>query len=289
MLKPLLREARPKQWLKNVLVFAAPGALGDFGHGHAAEAILMFIAFCLASSGTYFWNDILDVEEDRRHPKKRFRPIASGEVPILLARVVGSLLLVGGIVLPLATRPAATAIVALYVVLTISYSTIFKHIVLIDLVLVSSGFLLRAIGGAVATDTRMSKWFVLCTAFGSLFIVAGKRFSEYTEMGSMRATTREVLDQYSDGLLRMLVGISATAMIVSYCLWAFESAEALQYVGVPYFELSIIPMVVALFRYILLLEKGQGGAPEEIFVGDRHIQFYGLVWIVVYGLGVYVK
>lgn len=289
MLKSLLREARPKQWLKNVLVFAAPGALGDFGHGHAAEAILMFISFCLASSGTYFWNDILDVEEDRQHPKKRLRPIASGELPISLARVVGSLLLVGGVLLPLTTRPAATAIVALYVVLTVSYSTIFKHIVLIDLVLVSSGFLLRAIGGAVATDTRMSKWFVLCTAFGSLFIVAGKRFSEYTEMGSMRATTREVLDQYSDGLLRMLVGISATAMIVSYCLWAFESAEALQYVGVPYFELSIIPMVVALFRYILLLEKGQGGAPEEIFVGDRHIQIYGLVWIVVYGLGVYVK
>jgi decaprenyl-phosphate phosphoribosyltransferase len=289
MLKSLLRESRPKQWVKNVLVFAAPGALGDFGHGHALEALIMFLSFCLASSGTYFWNDIFDVEEDRLHPKKKFRPIANGDLSLPVARTAGTLLLLVSILLPLATRPAASGVVVLYVLLTISYSTYLKNIVLIDLFLVSSGFLLRAIGGAVATDTKMSKWFVLCTAFGSLFIVAGKRFAEYNEMGSLRGKTREVLDQYSDGLLRMLVGISATAMIVSYCLWAFESAEALKYSGIPYFELSIIPMVVALFRYILLLEKGEGGAPEEIFVGDRHIQFYGLIWIVVYGLGVYVK
>lgn len=289
MLKILLREARPKQWLKNVLVFAAPGAFGVLSHGSVlARSTVMFVAFCLASSGTYYWNDILDIEEDRRHPKKRFRPIASGDLSLQTARLMGAALLVASLLLAYAARPSASAILALYVVLTLSYSSVLKHIVLIDLVLVSSGFLLRAVGGAVATDTRMSKWFVLCTAFGSLFIVAGKRFSEYTEMGVDRATTREVLEQYSDGVLRMLVGISATAMIVSYCLWAFESADGLG-ASIPYYELSIIPMVVALFRYILLLERGEGGAPEEIFVGDRHIQVYGALWLVVYGLGVYAR
>lgn len=289
MLRAVVREARPKQWLKNVLVFAAPGALGVLTHESALRpALVMFVSLCLASSGTYFWNDILDVEVDRQHPKKRLRPIASGAIPLTIARLIGSFLLMAGVAIPLLVRPAAAGIVLLYVVLTLLYSTLLKHIVLVDLILVSSGFLLRAIAGAVATNTHMSKWFVLCTAFGSLFIVAGKRFSEYNEMGEQRSTTRAVLDDYSDGLLRMLVGISATSMIVSYCLWAFESAAALK-TTIPYYELSIIPMVVALFRYILLLEKGQGGAPEEVFVGDRHIQMYGLLWIVVYGLGVYAK
>lgn len=289
MLKPIVREARPKQWLKNLLVFAAPGALGVLDQRDAlVPALVLFVSFCLASSGTYFWNDIFDIEEDRIHPRKRFRPIAHGDLSLGLARFIGSALLVAAILLALSTRVAAAGVVLLYVALTLSYSRVLKHVVLIDLAIVSVGFLLRAIGGAVATNTHMSKWFVLCTAFGSLFIVAGKRFSEFTEMGSDRATTRGVLSQYTDGLLRMLVGISATAMIVAYCLWAFESADALK-TTVPYYELSIIPMVVALFRYILLLESGEGGAPEEIFVGDRPIQLYGAIWLVVYGLGVYAR
>ena len=175
LLRGLLREARPKQWAKNVLVFAAPGAAGLLSHRTPAlQTLVAFVAFCMVSSGTYYWNDIKDVVADRGHPTKCRRPIASGAVPLGLARVVGTVLLIGGIVLGLAVRWQVLAVVGGYVMLTTAYSTVLKHIAVVDLVAVAAGFVLRAIAGAVAVDVRMSTWFLLCTSFGSLFIVTGK-------------------------------------------------------------------------------------------------------------------
>jgi decaprenyl-phosphate phosphoribosyltransferase len=286
MIAAVIREARPKQWLKNVLVFAAPAALGDVSVDLAARSLVVFVAFCMAASGTYYWNDIKDVEADRSHPTKRSRPIASGEVPVALARVIGSVLLVGGPVLASLVRPEAGGVVGLYAVLTIGYSTAWKHVALLDLALVASGFVLRAMAGAAGTDTRMSSWFVMCTSFGSFFIVAGKRFAELLEMGDSATTTRRSLAAYSLPYLRQLLSVSCTATVVSYCLWAFENGETAGG-AVPWHGLSIVPMVLALLRYMMVLEKGGGGAPEEVFTKDRSLQLYGLAWIVVYSLGVY--
>ena len=287
MIGALIKEARPHQWMKNLLVFAAPGALGVLNQWEPLwKASLIFVAFCLTASGTYYWNDIKDVEQDRLHPKKKFRPIASGAIPLPVARVVGTLLLLGGPVLALTVRWQAGAVVGLYAILTIAYSTVLKHVALVDLAIVASGFVLRAMSGALGTETPMSNWFVLCTTFGSFFIVTGKRFAELVEMGDDAGSTRASLRSYTVPYLRQLLVVSCTATVVTYCMWAFENATKVDEV-VPLHGLSIVPMVLALLRYLMVLENGGGGAPEEVFLRDRMIQLYGAAWVAVYGLAVY--
>lgn len=289
MMRALLKEARPTQWSKNLLVFAAPGALGVLNQWEPMwKSLVVFIAFCLVASGTYYWNDIKDVAQDRLHPKKKFRPIASGQIPLGVARVVGTGLLAGGPVLAFFVRPQAGAVLALYAVLTLGYSTRLKHVPLLDLAIVSSGFVLRAMAGAAATTTPMSNWFVLCVTFGSFFIVTGKRFAELLELGASAGDTRASLKSYTLDFLRQLLVISCTATVLSYCLWAFENATNNNEI-IPLHGVSIVPMVLALLRYLMVLEKGGGGAPEEVFMRDRTIQVYGLIWLTVYALAVYVN
>lgn len=288
MMKAILKEARPNQWTKNVLVFAAPGALGVLNQWESLwKTLVMFVAFCLVASGTYYWNDIQDVEQDRLHPKKKSRPIASGAIPLNLARIIGTLLLVGGPVLAATVRLQAGGVIALYAVLTIAYSTRLKHVALLDLAIVASGFVLRAMAGAAGTQTPMSNWFVLCTTFGSFFIVTGKRFAELVEMGENAGSTRASLKSYTVPYLRQVLVVSCTATVVTYCMWAFENSTN-SGESFPFHSLSIIPMVLALLRYLMVLENGGGGAPEEVFLRDRSLQFYGFVWILIYGLAVYV-
>jgi len=287
MLRAMVREARPKQWAKNVLVFAAPGAAGVLDNwGSLWRTLATFVAFCLVSSGTYYWNDIHDVEADRQHPTKCRRPIASGAVPLGAARVVGTSLLLLGVGLAFGLSWKLGLVAVGYVLQTTLYSTILKHIAVVDLVVVASGFVLRAIAGAVVTDVKMSTWFLLCTSFGSLFIVTGKRFAELREMGDGGAT-RATLEEYTLVFLQTVLSVSVGATLVSYCLWAFETKE-LSGSTWPFYELSIIPMLTALLRYTLILEQGHGAAPEEIFAADRTLQVLGLLWVIVFGLGVYV-
>lgn len=283
----LVREARPRQWAKNVLVFAAPGAAGVLDNGSSLlRTLAVFVAFCLASSGTYYWNDIHDVAADRQHPTKRFRPIASGTIAMRTARTVGIILLAAGIAGAFALGWRVGLVVVGYVVLTTLYSAVLKHVAVVDLVAVAGGFVLRAVAGAVVTGVPMSTWFVLCTSFGSLFIVTGKRFAELRELGD-GAGTRASLEDYSLGFLQTVLSVSVGATLVTYCIWAFEVREVAG-TSWPFYELSIIPMLTALLRYTLVLEQGHGAAPEEIFAADRWLQVLGAMWIVVFGLGVYV-
>ncbi len=286
----LLRSVRPLQWAKNLLVFAAPGAAGvldnwpELGH-----ALLAFVAFCLAAGGVYLWNDSLDVEADRRHPTKRFRPIAAGIITVRSGQLVGSVLLAAGCaVAGLTGRWQTVGILATYVVTTILYSVWLKHVAVVDLVVVASGFVLRAAAGAVAVDVEMSKWFVLCTVFGSLFIVTGKRYAELREMGTDAGDVRPTLAAYTPGYLRVVLTMSCSAAVISYCQWAFETKE-LANSDLPFYELSIVPMLTALLRYALVLEDGHGAAPEEVFANDRVLQLLGLAWVMLFGLGVYLK
>lgn len=289
MLKALLRESRPKQWLKNVLVFAAPGAAGVLDEGdNLLLAVVAFVSFCFAASGIYIWNDLLDVEADRRHPTKRNRPIASGELSIGVARIAGVAFPVIALALAAVTgRWQTVAVVATYVVITIAYTVRLKHVPVVDVVTVAAGFVLRAAAGAVAVDVPMSRWFVLCITFGSLFIVIGKRYAELNELGDS-AGTRATLEEYSVGYLRIMLAVSLSGVLISYCVWALETSES-SGSSWPLYELSIVPMLMALMRYLLVLEKGEGAAPEEVFVSDRLLQFLGVCWLIVYGLAVYVS
>jgi decaprenyl-phosphate phosphoribosyltransferase len=242
---------------------------------------------CLASSGTYYWNDALDIESDREHPTKRFRPIAAGQVSVGTARVVGTLLIVAALgVAAITGRWQTVAVVALYLAVTLTYSAIWKHIAVVDLVAIASGFVLRAAAGAVAVDVPMSSWFVLCITFGALFIVTGKRFAESRELGDDAGRLRATLEEYSEGFLRFVLALACGGALVSYCMWAFERRDLVN-ADFPFYELSIVPVLTAFLRYALLLELGRGAAPEEVFASDRVLQILGLLWVVVFGLAVY--
>ena len=285
---PLLKEARPKQWAKNILVFAAPGAAGVLNEwGSLWRTLLCFVALSLTASGTYFWNDILDVEADRVHPTKCRRPIAAGLVSLNTARIVGTLLLVAGIAVGFIPDWHSGVAVIVYAVLTVSYSTVLKHQPVLDLLAVAGGFVIRAIAGAEASSVEMSSWFLLCASFGALFIVTGKRYAEMKELGEGNGSTRSTLMAYSLDYLRMVLVVSLGSTLVAYCMWAFATKE-IAGSSWPSYELSIIPMLAALLRYLLALEQGHGAAPEEVFASDRTLQVLGLIWAIIFGLGVYV-
>lgn len=288
--RALWRTARPLQWLKNLLVFAAPGAAGVLDNGAGlGKALVAFVACCLASSGLYYWNDALDVESDRRHPVKRNRPIAAGLVSVRMAMAIGSILIVAGLAVAGATgRWQTTGIVGVYVVSTMAYTLYLKHVAVVDLVVVASGFVLRAAAGAVAVDVGMSSWFVLCTVFGSLFIVTGKRYAELREIGDGAAEIRRTLGEYTPGYLRIVLTVTCAGALLTYCQWAFER-KALVGSDRPFYELSIVPMLTAFLRYALVLENGKGAAPEEVFASDRVLQLLGVCWAVLFGLAVYVR
>lgn len=285
MIGPIIRTLRPKQWLKNILVFAAPGAAGVLDQpSDLVATVIVFVAFCLAASGIYVWNDLNDIEADRAHPAKRHRPIPAGLVPIGVARTLGVVLPIAAMAVAAATgRWETVAVVAVYIAVTLCYTFWLKEVAIIDLLAVAAGFVLRAAGGAVAVDVPMSRWFVLCVTFGSLFIVVGKRYAELQELG-VGAGTRTTLDAYTPGFLRMLLSASLGGALISYCVWAFDAAVG---TDLPLYELSVVPMIAALFRYLLVLERGEGSAPEEVFARDRVLQLSGVLWIIIYGVAVY--
>lgn len=284
----LLRTARPVQWSKNVLVFAAPGAAGVLDNREAlGDALVAFVAFCLAASGTYFLNDATDRVADRRHPTKCRRPIAAGVVPAGLAYVIGAGLIVGGVAVGFIPHWQLAVTVAAYVALTTSYSFWLKHIVVVDLVAIAGGFVLRAIGGAAATGVGISNWFFIVACFGSLFIVTGKRGGEAGELAGDAAAIRPTLGVYTTSYLAYLRSVSSGVMMVAYCLWAFEKADLAGASGFPWYQLSIVPFAVAVLRYAMLLDLGQGSTPEEIALNDRAFQIAIGAWMAIFACGIY--
>ena len=283
----LIATARPKQWMKNVLVVAAPGAAGVLGHGSVIfDTVVAFVAFSLAASGTYFLNDALDVDADRRHEKKRHRPIAAGTVPVTTAKLVGVVLLLAGVAIAFLANWNLALVIAIYITITTSYSIWLKHVAVVDLGMVASGFVLRLIAGAVAVDVKISVWFIVVGSFGSLFMVAGKRHAEHTELGVDRAGHRATLEEYSLEYLGYVRSVASGVALVAYCLWAFDANVHTN--GLVWFEISIVPFVLAFLRYALLVERGQGGAPEDLVLADRPLQVMGALWVVVLGIALYV-
>jgi decaprenyl-phosphate phosphoribosyltransferase len=284
----LVKLARPKQWAKNVLVFAAPAAAGVLDNRqYAIDAMVAFACFCLAASGTYYINDARDVEADRLHPRKRRRPVASGVVPVPLAYLAGIGLVAAGVALGFTVNGALAASVGGYVALTTAYSSVLKHVAVVDLVAVAAGFVLRAVAGAAATNQHISNWFFIVTSFGALFMISGKRAAEAKEMGEGASDFRSVLGAYTTSYTAYLRSVSSGAVLVAYCLWAFEKAETVAATNVPWYQLSILPFVMAVLRYALVLDQGRGSAPEEIVLGDRPLQLIGIAWAIVFAIGVY--
>ena len=285
----LLRSARPKQWVKNVLVFAAPGAAGVLSHRHALlEALAAFGLFTLVASGVYYLNDVADVDSDRRHPIKRLRPVAAGVVGSRLVVILGVAFVAAGLGLAGLVSWKLVVVLAIYVAVQFGYAAWLKHEPILDLAAVASGFVLRAIAGGVAVGVPISEWFLIVATFGSLFMVTGKRVVEHVTLGDARGSVRATLDAYSLNFLRSVLIISATVTITAYCLWAFENARAVlhSHTGI-WFQLSIVPFTLAMLRYGLLIDQGHGGQPEDVVLGDRVLQSLAVLWALLFALGVY--
>ena len=277
---------RPRQWVKNLLVFAVPLAAGKLANRDVlADTLVAFACFCAVASATYLVNDVRDVASDRVHPTKRFRPIAAGEVPVPLAVVLAVVLAAAGIGgAALSTYPGFLVTLAFYLVATLSYSFGLKNEPVVELVLIAAGFVLRATAGGTATGIPISPWFLTVAAFGSLFMAAGKRYSEFVSLGDDRSDSRPALAGYSATYLRFVWTVAAGIMLTAYCLWAFQ-------VGVrdkgtlPLAEWSVVPFIVAVLRFALDIDRGDAGAPEDIALHDRVLQVTALVWLVMFGLG----
>jgi len=285
-MKAIVRTARPKQWTKNVLVFAAPAAAGVLDQRDAMlQTLVAFLGFCLAASGTYFLNDANDAEADRLHPTKRLRPVAAGDLDVRTARIIAAVLVMLAL---LVTAPIndfkLSGVIAAYVVITLSYTLWLKYEPVIDLAAVAAGFVLRAIAGGVATDVPLSDWFLIVAGAGSLFIVTGKRHAEQVELGSDSFEHRRTLGEYSTAFLGYVRAVASGVMITAYCLWAFENAASTG--DETWFRLSIVPFVIAVLRYALVIDQGGGGAPEEVVLSDRVLQVVGLIWVITFALGV---
>jgi decaprenyl-phosphate phosphoribosyltransferase len=269
----LIRAMRPRQWVKNVLVLAAPFAGGVLFHLQALVAVgIAFVAFSLAASGVYLVNDVQDLEADRAHPTKRNRPIAAGVVAPQLALTVAGVLFAAALVTSFVASTDLAIVTAVYIAVQLSYCWWLKHQPVVDISIVASGFLLRAIAGGAAAQIALSQWFLLTTAFGSLFMVAGKRYAEIRLAERTGAKIRKSLERYTSSYLRFVWTLSATGVIMTYGLWAFQLSQT-NHSRWP--VISLVPFVVAVLRYAVDVDNGNGGEPEDIALGDRVLQILG--------------
>ncbi|OFT36766.1 phosphoribose diphosphate--decaprenyl-phosphate phosphoribosyltransferase [Corynebacterium sp. HMSC08C04] len=289
----MVKALRPKQWVKNVLVLAAPAAAGADALFHSRvllDVLLAFIVFCMGASSIYLINDARDVEADRAHPTKRFRPIAAGVLPVGLAYTMAAVLIVGSIALSfLATAgPQLAIVMAVYIALQLGYCFGWKHMPVIDIALVSSGFMLRTMAGGVAAGIVLSQWFLLVAAFGSLFMASGKRYSEILLAERTGAKIRKSLEGYTPTYLRFVWTLAATALVMSYSLWGFQLSNAADGPAGVWYQVSMVPFTIAVLRYAADVDRGNGGAPDEIALEDRALQVLALAWLACIAMAVYI-
>jgi decaprenyl-phosphate phosphoribosyltransferase len=276
---------RPRQWLKNVLVVAAAGAAGALGHDDVPLRVgVAFLAFCLLASGIYAVNDVRDIAEDRLHPRKRFRPVAAGELAPRVAVGMGVSLMAAGLVICGLVRPLLALVGGGYVALTLSYSLLWRRLLWFDIAAIAGGFVLRAVAGGVAAPVGLSRWFILVVTFAAIFVAAGKRWSELRRIEPGLTGRRRVLALYTEARLRVILALSALAAFIAYCIWAFWIPSVN---GVPWRPLTIAPVALGLARYGALVRGGAGEAPEELVLRDRGLRIAAVLWLVLFALGVH--
>jgi decaprenyl-phosphate phosphoribosyltransferase len=284
-LHALISAMRPRQWIKNLLVVAAPGAAGVLGRADVLwHVILAFVAFCLLSSATYLINDVLDAHEDRRHPRKRHRAVAAGELDPRHALIAAATLAAVGLGSCLVARPWLVAAGVAYLALTFTYSAVWRHIAIVDVGAIAAGFVLRAGAGGIAAHVGLSRWFLLVVTFGALFVAFGKRYAELKRANGASATARRALALYSPLGLGAVIVASAAGSFAAYCVWAARYPGVH---GTPWRAITIAPFGASLLRYGVRLRAGAGEAPEEIFFSDRWLQLLSIAWIVVFLLSVH--
>lgn len=258
---------RPKQWTKNLLLFAALVFSSHFTSApDVAKAGVGFLAFCLLSSTGYVYNDLRDVDGDRKHPKKRLRPLAAGEVSTQSAWGIMAVATICALALAWSLGWAFTCVALAYFATTLSYSLYFKHHVILDVMMLAACYIWRAAAGAVAIDVRISPWLLVCTAFGALFLGFNKRRGEILLLEGKHGGTRKSLAHYSPTMLSEFQAITTSGTIISYALYTVLGSPS------PWLVLTLPYVLYAVFRYIYLIDqRGEGAAPDETFLRDRPI------------------
>ena len=274
---------RPRQWPKNLLVFAAPLAGASLGRG-LGYALLAMLAFGCASAAVYFVNDVVDVERDRRHPVKRNRPIASGALPgqhaVVLA-VLAALFAVGaGVVI---REPLLAVTVAAYLCLSFLYSFKLKHVPFVEMLIVASGFVLRVLGGAAATHVKPSVWFLLVCSLGALGVTVAKRYTELTSLGADAVKHRPAMRWYRPGMLRVTQAAIGIGMLATYLMWALSEDSAAR----PWHLASALPLAAALVRFGVLTARRTVRPVEDLITRDAVMLCCETVWLVLFCVGLY--
>ncbi len=287
MVFPLLRALRPQQWFKNTFALAPLVFAQRLTDLEALErAVTAFVAFCLAASAVYLLNDLRDRDEDRRHPSKRFRPLAAGTLPVPLAWLAVALLLVGAIWLTVLLGRDFGSFLLAYVVLNVLYSLGLKTVVILDVLCISLGFVLRILAGAAAIDVKVSSWLLLCTTFLSLFLAFSKRRHEIQLLADGAVHQRKVLSQYSAAFLDQMINVVTASAVVCYALYAV-SPETVERFHTEHLVYTVPFVLFGVFRYLFLVyQRTDAKNPTEALMFDGpfliNLVLWGaaVVWIV---------
>ncbi|OMF13482.1 decaprenyl-phosphate phosphoribosyltransferase [Paenibacillus amylolyticus] len=272
----LIRLLRPKQWTKNLLLFAALlFSFEEIRTETILATVLGFILFSLVAGCVYILNDYVDRDRDRQHPVKKFRPMASGQVNPSHALLFGIILLILSVGTAFMMNPLFGVLCVVYFLLNVSYSFVLKHLVILDMMTIAAGFVLRAIAGGVLIHVPFTPWFLICTMLLSLFLAIGKRRNELTLLEGNTGSHRKVLDNYSITLLDQFNTIVTTATIISYSLFTFTSDRSIHLMWT-------IPLVIyGMFRYLYLIHmKNQGGSPDRVLFEDKPILITVMLYVI---------
>jgi len=280
----LLKQLRPKQWTKNLLIFAAPlFSFETINFSSFLDTLIGFFLLSFVSGCVYIVNDYADREADRNHPVKKYRPMASGALPPTLAIVFGVLLLIVSLAVSYLVNPLFTVLLLLYFAINVAYSFRLKHVVIIDIMIIAAGFVLRAIAGGLVIHVPFTPWFLLCTMLLSLFLAIGKRRHELHLLKNDKGSHRKVLEQYSFDLLDQMSSIVTTATIISYSLFTFTSGRTVHLMWT-------VPFVIyGMFRYLYLIHiEKKGGSPDRVLFEDYHIMCTVILYVIsVVGILIY--
>ena len=276
-----IRLLRPRQWVKNVFVFAGVVFSRNFFYPESVErSILAFAVFSILSSGGYIINDILDFKEDRAHPVKSRRPIAAGKIGRLQAAFLAALLFATSLIAAVVLSLDFFYVCVAYAILITIYSLFVKNLVILDVLFVAIGYVLRAIAGAVVITVEISSWLLLCTLLIALFLAISKRRTEIVLLGDEATKHRKILSQYSLGLLNQMIAVVTAACIVAYCLYTL-APETVNKFGTRNLIYTVPFVVYGIFRYLYITyQKVETDIPEKALLNDIPLQLCLLAWIV---------
>ena len=285
----LIHAMRPREWVKNVFVLAAlVFTKRIFEPSDLLQGGLALVSFCLISGAAYLFNDIRDRENDRQHPLKRHRPIASGALRVSVAAIAAVLLALIALIGGFYVHPHFGIVLLIYAVLNIAYTLYLKHIVILDVMIIAAGFLLRAIGGAVAIQVAISSWFILCTMLLALFLGFAKRRHELALLEGDASTHRRILAEYSPQFLDQMIAIVTAGALVSYALYTM-SPEVIEKLGTKYLNLTVPFVIYGMLRYLYLIYKKDGGGnPTSTVLGDIPLLIACALWLLTLGVILYV-